>query len=162
MHARRAERAVDSALGTGLCTIGQLEVVFASLARRGRRGTVAMRALLEARGEGYIAPTSELEALGRAVLREWGLPEPQAEADLGDDDWIGRVDLLYPDARLVIELDSRRHHSALLDRRSGQRRDNQFMARGWRVLRYSWWDLIERPDEVTAEIRRALRACTAA
>lgn len=115
-----------------------------------------MRDLLVVRGEGYSAPTSELEALGRSVLREAGLPEPDVECDLGDGDWIGRVDLAYPDVKLVIELDSRRHHTSFLDRSSDRRRDNRLMAAGWRVLRFTWWDLVERPNDVTAQIRLAV------
>lgn len=156
IHRGRAERALDNAIAMRLVTIGRMEVVFADLARRGRRGTALMRDLLVVRGEGYSAPTSELEALGRSVLREAGLPEPDVECNLGDGDWIGRVDLAYPDVKLVIELDSRRHHTSFLDRSSDRRRDNRLMAAGWRVLRFTWWDLIQRPNDVTAQIWLAL------
>jgi len=162
-HPRKAERSLDTLLARGLVTVGQLEVVVAGHARRGRPGSTLMRELLDVRGVGYIAPNSELEALGRSVLRDWGVPDPHVEKDLGDArEWVGRVDLVYAADRLVIELDSRRHHTALLDRTSDRQRDNRFMADGWRVLRYTWWDLVERPGEVVAEIKQALRARSAA
>jgi hypothetical protein len=157
VHPKRAERALDSALNAGLVSLGQIERVFADLERRGRRGTVLMRELLEPRGDGYLAPASDLEALGRAVLREAELPDADSEVNLGDArSWIGRVDLTYRASLVVLELDSRRHHEALLDRDSDRRRDNRLHATGWRVLRYSWWDLTERPDVVAAEVRAAL------
>lgn len=159
VHPKRTERALDTMLAKKLVTVGQLEVVFAQLVRRGRRGTALMRELLEARGEGYVAPTSELEAVGRAVLAGADLPAPVVERNLGDgDDWIGRVDLTFPAVRLVVELDSRRHHTSLLDRDSDRRRDNRLMAAGWRVLRFTWWDLTERPTDVVAQVRAALAA----
>ncbi len=156
LHPLRAGRAIDDLLARGLLVIGRLEVVFAELARRGRRGTAVMRELLEARGEGYVAPTSELEALGRRVLADAGLPEPRFEVDLGDEAWVGRVDLLFDGAKLVIELDSRRHHTVLSDHASDRRRDNRLMAAGWRVLRFTWWDLVERPGDVVTQVRAAL------
>jgi len=55
-----------------------------------------------------------------------------------------------------VELDSRRHHTALLDRESDRKRDNQLMANGWRVLRFTWDDLVDRPHDVVADVRRAL------
>ena len=153
VHPARAERALDAALASGLVHLGEVQVVFAELARRGRRGTAAMRELLDARCEGYVAPSSELEALGRAVLAAAGLPEPAVEVDLGDgEDWIGRVDLLFREPRLVVELDSASHHSALGDRRADTERTRRLRAAGWRVKRVSWWDLVERPDEIVAEV----------
>jgi hypothetical protein len=162
VHPARAERALDSALAGGLVRLGEVQVVFAELARRGRRGTAMMRELLDARCEGYAAPSSELEALGRAVFAAAGLPEPDVEVDLGDgEDWIGRVDLLFRASRLVVELDSARHHSALVDRRADTERTQRLRAAGWRVKRVSWWDLVERPDEIVAEVL-ALSALAAA
>jgi len=153
VHPARAERALDAALASGLVRRGEVQVVFAELARRGRRGTATMRELLDARGEGYAAPNSELEALGRAVFAAAGLPEPAVEVDLGDGEgWIGRVDLLFREYRLVVELDSAIHHSALVDRRADTERTHRLRAAGWRVKRVSWWDLVERPDEIVAEV----------
>lgn len=158
VHPKRAERAMENALSQGLVTQRSLQQVFDDLARRGRRGTVLMRELLEARGEGYVASNSELEALGRRVISQAGLPSPGVERNLGDaQEWMGRVDLVYLESKLVIELDSRRHHTALLDRRADRTRDNKLMADGWRVLRFTWDDLVERPQEVATQIRRALR-----
>lgn len=54
-----------------------------------------MRELLSARGEGYVAPASELEARLLEALRDGGLPAPAREIDLGDPDgWVGRVELV--------------------------------------------------------------------
>ena len=154
-----AERALDAALQRRLCRLEQVQNVFFSLARRGRRGTTTMRALLEARGVGYVAPASELERLARSILERSGLPMPEFEVDLGDDDdWIGRVDGVWRPERLILEIDSRLHHESLSDRRHDRKRDNQLMAVGWRVLRVTRDDLIDRPVEVLDWVARALAA----
>jgi hypothetical protein len=152
----RVARALDHAISRQMCTLRQVNQVFFALARRGRRGTVAMRTLLEARGEGYVPPASELERLGRKVFAEGGLPVPEFEVHLGDGDLIGRVDCYWRSSLVVVELDSRRHHDGLSARESDRRRDNRLMAAGWRVLRFTWADLIDRPRDTVATIRHAL------
>jgi hypothetical protein len=118
-----------------------------------------MRELLTARGEGYVAPASELEAQLLRVLREAGLPTPAREIDLGDaDGWVGRVELVFREAHVLIEADSRLHHSSLSDRRSDKARDDRFEADGWDVLRFTWEQITERPHEVVRRVRSSLRA----
>ena len=118
-----------------------------------------MRELLSARGEGYVAPASELEARLLALLHDAGLPEPARQIDVGDaDGWVGRVELVYREARVLIAADSRLHHSALLDREADNDRDNRFGAAGWRVLRFTWEKITKQPDEVVRRVRAALRS----
>jgi hypothetical protein len=132
--------------------------VLDDLAIQGRNGTCAMREVLLARGEGYVAPASDLEADFLALLRRAGLPLPEREVDLGDaDQWIGRVEFVYRAERVLIEIDSRLHHSALLDFEHDRERDNKFAADGYRVLRITSLMIREQPREVERIIRRALR-----
>ena len=115
-----------------------------------------MRTLLEERGEGYIPPASELERLGRRLFAEDGLPTPEFEVHLGDGDLIGRVDCYWRSALLVVELDGGRFHDGLSSRDADRRRDNRLMAAGWRVLRFTWDDLVNRPVVTIRTIRAAL------
>jgi len=154
----RVEIALDDALARKLCTLRQVNQVFFALARRGRRGTAAMRELLEERGEGYVPPASALERLARKVFEEHGLEMPDFELNLGDDDWIGRVDCVWRSSRLVVELDSESYHGSRSARDADRKRDNRLMATGWRVLRVTWEDLKERPAETVAQIKAALKA----
>ncbi len=152
----RMEKVIDDAISRRLCTQQQIEKVFFALARRGRRGTAAMRELLEDMGPGYIAPASELERAARRLFVERKVPMPRFEVHLGDDDVIGRVDCTWTDARLVVELDGHRFHGSKAARERDRKRDNQLVAAGWRVIRVTWDDLKERPDEVVAQILAAL------
>ena len=161
VHPRRTARAVDSCLAAGTVTLELLRTTFAELAGRGRKGAAIMRQILVERDDGYVAPASELEARFLELVRAAGLPEPVRQFDAGDaEDWIGRIDFAYPALGLLVELDGRRHHSALLDRQADQRRDRRLLAGGWgEVVRFSWFDVLERPVDVLNRLaQRGVRA----
>lgn len=151
---RRAERALDTALSRRRVTIPALWRVLIDLAVQGRKGTVLMRALLTERGGDYVPPASELEARFIELAKAQGLPVPRRQVDLGDSDsWIGRVDFVFQDAKIVVEVDSAEFHDGLLDRRSDAERDRRLKADGWTVLRFRWRDVTDRPADVARSLR---------
>ncbi len=152
------ERALDNCLARKLVTLDAVRVATDLLARRGRPGITVMRHLLEERTEGYIAPESGLEARVLEVLRCGGLPEPVRQLDVGDaNDWIGRVDLAYPDRRVIIEIDSDLHHGTYVDRRADHVRDRRLLAAGWRVERVTEGEL-GRLGVLVNRLRRLLES----
>jgi hypothetical protein len=162
LHPGKTERAIDNCLAIGVATPGTLQAAFFDLASRGRKGTAVMRRLLAERSEGYVPPASELEARFRDLVTDAGLPEPVRQLDAGNDEaWIGRVDVAYPPARLLVELDSHLHHSSKLDREADETRDLKLQRTGWRVVRFIWHDLVERPEWVLSELRRLLESAAA-
>lgn len=112
LKAGRLERVVDNALASKKVQIEQLVVVFDSLARKGKRGTRALREILVRRGEGPVVLKSELEHRVLELIDDAGLPLPVREFDAP---WLkpieGRVDFAYLEKRIVIEADSRRWHT---------------------------------------------------
>lgn len=155
LTAREVERAMDDAIARSM-SIGKLEQVLARLGGRGRGGTVLFRALLDARGEGFVATESELEDLLFAVLLRFGLPLPSKQVVLGGDLPVGRVDFVYLGRRIVIEADSRKHHSALLDAERDRWRDLELAADGFTVVRVTWRQLIDEPERFIAALKRLL------
>ncbi len=141
---REVERAMDDAIARSV-SIAQLERVLAQLGGRGRGGTALFRELLDARGEGFVATESELEDLLFAVLQRFGLPLPAKQVVVGGDLPVGRVDFIYRDLRVIIEADSRKHHSALLDADRDRWRDLELAAAGFTVIRVSWRQLVDEP-----------------
>jgi very-short-patch-repair endonuclease len=158
----RFERALDNALAYKLTTLAEVRDVAAQLCRRGRTGSRLMRELLAARGADFRPVESGLEALLLAALLDGGLPEPDRQVDLGGAGWVGRVDLYYRDARLVVEVDSERHHTAVLDAAADGRRDAELRAAGFEVLRVTEAVLRQDPGAAVEAVRRALAASTAA
>lgn len=154
----RTERAVDNCLSAGTVTYQRLNATFLDLAGRGRSGVAVMRAILAEREGLYVAPASELEARFFALLRDAGLEEPVPQFDAGDEHgWVGRLDYAYQGRRRLIELDSRRHHSSLLDRIADRERDARLRAAGWpRVDRFTWDDVVHHPSSTVARVREIL------
>ena len=151
----RLERALDTCLSRGRVDIVARRSVLDELSGRGRPGVGVMRRLLAERGVGPAAE-SELDRRLLGILAEVGLPAPRRQVHAGGADLAGRVDFTYGKERLVIEADSRRHHMSKLDFENDRQRDNMLMADGWRVLRITWHQVTERPNEVARIVRHAL------
>lgn len=158
LHPLRTARTVDNCLAAKMVTGISLHLAFDEVAGRGRKGSAVMRRILDERAADYVPPASELEARFLELIRAAGLPEPVRQLDVGDSKgWIGRVDFAYPALGLLLELDSRRHHSALLDREADRLRDRRLLAAGWRrVERFTWLEVVGRPTEALARLQELL------
>ena len=67
------------------------------------------------------------------------------------------MDFCWPSQRLVVEADGFAYHSSRDDYRRDRRRMNELERLGWRVLRFSWEDVTQRPDYVTTLVGACLR-----
>ena len=99
----------------------------------GYRGVAKLRRAIE-----LAEPKSEspMETRLRLGLMLAGLPRPQAQVDLRDPSgcFVARVDLLYPEHRLVIEYDGATHRESIS---ADNRRQNRLINAGYRVLRFT-------------------------
>lgn len=91
---------------------------------------------------------SEAERLLLGMLDETELPRPQTNV------WIARfrVDFHWPLEGLVVEVDGRRFHSSRNRFEADRDRDGTLLAAGCTVLRFTWSQLVERPNKVIARI----------
>lgn len=157
----RAWRAVETAWSKGLLSGDSLEFVFEQLAEQGRLGTVATREFLEEHPPHWIPPASNVEArvadlLHRNVLGVW-----RRQVDLGGERWVGRVDFLHERLPIILEVQSERYHSALIDRAADAARKARLEALGFVVVEVWDTDIWYRPDLVIAKVRAAVRSFTA-
>ena len=104
-----------------------------------------MREILDARGDHWIPPASGLESRAMALLEEAGLHGFDRQVDLGHDEWVGRVDFVDMRARVVIEVQSDRHHAALSSRRDDAERFASLEAAGFVVVTVWEDELWHRP-----------------
>jgi very-short-patch-repair endonuclease len=145
--------AADSALRQGLVSMDELT---SALSRSFGRGCDRLRrlpALLDARAE------SVLETLLRLVLLEAGLvPVTQHVIRDRRGAFVARVDVCWPDQRLVVEADGFAFHSDRAAYRRDRARLNELERLGWRVLRFTWEDVHQRPEFVVALVRECLAA----
>lgn len=154
----RLERAMDNALARGMVTVPALALMSQEMSVQGRRKLAVVRALLAERGGNYVPPASTLEAGFVKLVKDFNLPTPDRQVNLGSgDSWLGRVDFYFRDERLVVEVDGSEFHSSLLDQRADAERDRVMGATGWRVLRCNWSDVTSDQVRVAHEIRSAVR-----
>jgi very-short-patch-repair endonuclease len=97
-----------------------------------------------------------METRLRWLLIHAGLRQPQVQPNLHDRTarFIGRADLYYPEARLVIEYDGGTHRDRMVD---DNRRQNLLVNSGYRVLRFTSADIHNRADVVVAQVQAALK-----
>jgi restriction endonuclease-like protein len=151
---RQLELALDTALAR---QITSLTAIRETLARHPRRaGAARLRALLDPE-----RPSSMTESPGQerllALIRRSGVPAPETEQ------WIGRyrADLMWRDARLVVEFDGRGWHGSRHRFETDRARDNWLSNHGWRVIRVTSRQLEGEPERVlvwiATELGRAAR-----
>jgi len=105
-----------------------------------------LREVLEARSDDRVPPRSALERHLRAVVEGDGPPGFEVEATppwLGEQR--GRVDVLIPDWRLVVEGDGRAWHTRVADFEHDRWRDAEALAHGYATIRFTWFQLVQRP-----------------
>lgn len=150
----RLERLVDTALARRLTSTGVLHRMMEDLATRGRPGIVRMRDILDERPSSYVPPESGLEAAFQALATEAGLTGFERQVNVGDgESWIGRVDFLDRERKLIVEVGDGLFHGSVTDQRRDQRRGAALQAEGWRVEVVDGFDVFHRRHELLARLR---------
>jgi hypothetical protein len=150
-------RSLDELVRLKRTTNEEVDDLLGILARKGKPGVINLRRVLDVRLERTGVSESELERRLLDVIERAGLPTPDLQYR---PDWLrsvnGRVDMSYPDALLVIEGDSRGWHGDEATFQSDRERDNLAQLAGWRILRFTWTDITNRPSYVASTVRSAL------
>jgi len=119
----------------------------------GMHGSASAGKLLRAAADGSAA-ASERRFI--ALLKEAGVRGWRVNYAWNPANDRTTVDIAFVTERLAIEIDGWAwHHSP--DRFQRDRaKQNQLVGAGWTVLRFTWFDLINRPDDVIRQVRAAL------
>jgi very-short-patch-repair endonuclease len=137
------------------------------------RGTVALPFLVQAQAEltglgGARQLREVVRDLGEGIRSEAERRATTLLSQAGISGWIANhrvragsrwyvLDIAFPAQRLAVEIDGRAFHS---DARAFQRdrhRQNDLVGAGWTVLRFTWSDLVDRPEYVVRTIHHAAR-----
>lgn len=128
----------DDALRQGAMTRAELDEAMGAL-RPGRwsREPAKMVALVDASAE------SGAESRTRWALKTLGFRMPTPQAEIVDDRgvFVARVDFLYDDMKLVIEVDGRKKYTTEKDLWDEKRREDRLRELGYTVVRLTWADL---------------------
>jgi very-short-patch-repair endonuclease len=117
-----------------------------------RRGSARARAALAVADPRAESP---MESVLRWVLHAAGVPTPVLQHVIRTPGGSFRVDFAWPNRMLVVEFDGNVHRERGVFVKD-VRRQNELVAAGWTVLRFTSADLLGRPEDVVARIRAAL------
>ncbi|SCG42663.1 DUF559 domain-containing protein [Micromonospora halophytica] len=143
---------LDAAVRSG--AVCRDELIEEALAHRGLRGVRQARDLARlADGRAECRQESQL----RLVLVDGGLPAPEPQIEVCDEDGIPRfrLDLGYRERRVGVEYDGMSH----LDRdrlRHDRDRANWLAGNGWTMRHFTDRDLYRRPAHIVATVAAAL------
>jgi hypothetical protein len=121
-----------------------------------RPGTSAIRAALAALTGWRGITRSELEGRFRALIQRADLPLPELNLSIDLGSTVIEADAVWPDARLIVELDGYAFHRTAAAFERDRERDRLAVAAGWRVIRITWRQLANDPGGVVRDLRRAL------
>jgi hypothetical protein len=154
---RQQSDAIDDVIRRGLAQWPDFYHEMVRLSAKGRNGVGTLRSILDERF-GETIPDSKWNRDVQRLLVASGLPAPVAEYEVYDahGNFLGRADLAYPDARVLIELQSRRHHMNEHGFEHDPLRRNKLQRRGYVVLEYTWRFYIDHPIALVAEVRASL------
>ncbi|ORB71885.1 hypothetical protein [Mycobacterium scrofulaceum] len=144
----RALATLDAALRSMWCT--RNEIGQAVEEQRGRRGIVAVRALLPL-ADGRAESAMESEA--RLVMLDRGLPLPELQHPIvGRDGELWRVDFAWPDMRLAAEYESIDWHVGRTEMLRDKSRWARIQELGWTIIPIVVDDVRREPDRLADRI----------
>ena len=143
--------AIDTCLRSRAARLTDLWAAFE--ASRGRPGNASREwMLLDSRDE----PWSAAERLAHRILRSNGIKGWKANLEVTVDGARYFLDIAFHGARLAVEIDGRLHEDDPGVFQSDRYRQNALVRTGWRVLRFTYEMLVNRPQYVIDQIRAAL------
>ncbi|MEW6430956.1 MAG: type IV toxin-antitoxin system AbiEi family antitoxin domain-containing protein [Myxococcota bacterium] len=149
--------ALDQALRRKWTTLDKLDV---ATERAGwRRGVALIRALVTEYRGGNGPTESELESRVRELLEQAGLVDVERQRRVVIGGRVRRLDFRVTGTPVLIEADGYAWHSTPEDFERDRARDNALIARGYRVLRWTWAAVRDQPDVLLVQLLETLRRC---
>jgi very-short-patch-repair endonuclease len=102
--------------------------------------------------EGPALTRSEAERAALALIERAGLPRPRANARVGPYE----VDILWPDHRLIVEIDGYAFHSSRSAFERDHRKTAALQALDHSVIRVTWRWLTDEPHALVATLAAAI------
>lgn len=124
---KKIGRLLDEANRLKLVTWAGLHEMVDDIQKRGRGGTVLMRALAEERQPGSSATESRNERQLEELLAARGARPLRRQIVVGGHEPVGRCDHRDEELPLVVETNSLEHHTSPSDRRADEARYERFM-----------------------------------
>jgi very-short-patch-repair endonuclease len=140
-----------------LTSISARRAYLARFARRGRRGTTAMRRLLRDVDPRWPA-RSTLEVKARRLLVAHGIRHFEREFPLEWNGRLERFDFAFRAAKVIVETNGRRWHDDVGDDEHDNEKWSVPARHGYRIVFATWQKAVRDPDAFIDEVRAALGA----
>jgi very-short-patch-repair endonuclease len=151
---RRIEAAIDSAVRLGLSSPQAIARRLETLRGSGRWGCRLIEELVVDSG-GH----SMLERRFLELVRTSGLPRPVTQAvQRKGSRFVARVDFLFPEVDVVIEVSGQHGHSSPVERKRDAQRRNELQDLGFAVYEYTWAEVTQQRIMVQRTLRQRLDA----
>lgn len=141
---RRAERLTEWLWSERVLSGPSIHSFLERSGARGRNGTAGLRQYLATRPKNYVPAASSLESRAMQLFAEADLPM-RRQIDSGAESWTGRVDFRHEQHPVIVEVQSERYHSALVDVVADARRLEQLRDDGFEVAELTDDDVWARP-----------------
>ena len=152
---REVERALDRAEQQQILDMRTIDAVLARAT--GRHGAKLLRAVVAEHHVGSTLTRNTLEESFLAICRAAELPPDAVNVWISFPGGGGaEADFLYRERRLIVEVDGRDVHTTRRAFHSDRRRDQRLMLLGWRVVRFTWRQVMHEPVYVAATLRGLL------
>ena len=122
------------------------------LLRRGQPGSAALRRALAAHNPRLALTFSVLEERFLELCESAALPQPEVNVPV--EGLV--VDALWPEQRLVVELDGHIAHATPAANERDRHRELILRGAGYKVDRFTWQQVTETPDLVVTDLRETL------
>jgi hypothetical protein len=145
----------DSALRTSKTTRRELERVVDACGRRPGIGQARhVVAFSDGRAE------SALESCARVTFDTFGLEPPEIQVTIRGPGFVFRVDFCWTASKTIAEADGLAKYAVQADLLAQFRRDRLLRDAGYKVVHFTWRELLETPDVVVARVRSAMCAAS--
>jgi hypothetical protein len=149
VHPNLLEAAIDSAIRLRLTTLDHIVDRVEACKGSSRWGVAQLDSLVVTSG-GH----SVLERRFLRLMRRTGLPRPNPQiVHRKDGKHVARVDFLFEEQNLVVEVSGGRGHSTASDRAKDARRRNTLQQMGRTVLEFTYEDVMEREAYVVETLK---------
>jgi hypothetical protein len=120
---------------------------------RRRRGVARLRRAIAEHDPRDERARGELERRFLALCRQADLPLPEVNVPLTVGDTQLEADFLWRSARLIVEADGRYSHLTVTAFEKDRRRDQRLRLAGWEVIRCTWRQVLDDPEELGHTLR---------
>jgi hypothetical protein len=157
----RCGRALDVARRHDRELFNRVHARHLEVARRGRNGTVALRALLERRGVGDPLGDTGFEQRALDLLAQHDFPEPVPQFPVRDGEQTYYIDLAWPAEMIAMECDSLAYHYGEQSHEGDRSRWRRLKLLGWDVYPFTYREVTKEQAMVLRELHEAFEIASA-